>query len=79
MEKLKRRDGKDIWICGGADLAQQFMRAGLIDKYHMSVIPTLLGGGIRLFGELPEEQKLSLVRMRSTNGIAELVYKQRSL
>lgn len=79
VEKLKRRDGKDIWICGGADLAQQFMRAGFIDKYHISVIPTLLGGGIRLFGELPEEQKLSLIRMRSTNGIAELVYKQRSL
>lgn len=76
VEGLKRRDGKDIWICGGANLAQQFMRAGLIDRYHISVIPTLLGSGIRLFGELPEEQKLSLVRMRSANGIVELVYKQ---
>lgn len=78
VERLKRHNGKGIWICGGADLAQQFIRAGLIDRYHISIIPMLLGDGIRLFGELPAEQKLSLVRMKSANGIAELVYRQRS-
>lgn len=73
MEKLKQQDGKDIWICGGANLVQQIMRADLIDRYYISIIPTLLGEGIKLFGELPKEQKLSLVRTRNYNGIVELV------
>lgn len=73
MEKLKQQDGKDIWICGGANLVQQIMRADLIDRYYISIIPTLLGKGIKLFGELPKEQKLSLVRTRNYNGIVELV------
>jgi dihydrofolate reductase len=50
LEKLKQQDGKDIWICGGANLVQQIMRADLIDRYYISIIPTLLGKGIKLFG-----------------------------
>lgn len=79
LEKLKQQDGKDIWICGGANLVQQIMCADLIDRYYISVIPTLLGKGIKLFGELSKEQKLSLVQTRNYNGIVELVYEHRPL
>ena len=78
LEQLKQQDGKDIWICGGANLVQQIMRADLIDRYYISIIPTLLGKGIKLFGELPKEQKLSLVRTRNYNGIVELGYEHRT-
>lgn len=78
LEQLKQQDGKDIWICGGANLVQQIMCADLIDRYYISIIPTLLGKGIKLFGELPKEQKLSLVRTRNYNGIVELVYEHRT-
>lgn len=77
LQKLKQGDGKDIWICGGADLIRQLMDADLIDRYHISVIPTLLGNGIRLFGEFPDERKLSLVTTRNNNGIVELIYENR--
>lgn len=54
------------------------MRTYLIDIYYISIIPTLFGKGIKLFGELPKEQKLSLVRTRNYNGIVELVYEHRT-
>ena len=77
LKEIKANDGKDIWICGGANLVRQLMREDLIDQYYISVIPTLLGKGIRLFEELENEQKLFLIREKSYNGIVELVYERR--
>ncbi len=39
-----------IWLVGGADLANQFRIAGLIDEYRVFVIPIILGQGVPLFG-----------------------------
>lgn len=77
LEKLKSENGKNIWICGGANLAQQLMRNDLIDQYYISVIPTLLGSGIRLFGNMEEEIKLKLLKVQTYNGITDLVYTRR--
>ena len=54
-----------------------FMEEELIDLFYLSVIPTLLGSGTRLFGSLDFELKLKLVRVYSYNGITEMVYKKR--
>ena len=77
VKKLKNQDGKDIWICGGASLARQLMRADLIDRYYISVIPTILGKGIRLFEEMEKERQLTLIGTRNYNGIVELIYEKR--
>ena len=53
------------------------MQADLIDEYYISVIPTILGSGIRLFGKIPKEIKLELVHTQTYNGITDLVYKRR--
>lgn len=74
VKRLKEENGKTIWICGGGNIIQPLMQDGLIDEYHISVIPTILGSGIRLFGEFPNEIKLKLVRTQVYNGITELVY-----
>lgn len=74
VSELKGGGGKDIWICGGADIAHQLMRHNLIDTYHISVIPTILGNGTRLFGILEQEIKLRLATVKSSNGITELIY-----
>lgn len=50
---------------------------GMIDRFYISVIPVLLGAGIRLFGELPEALELRLMDARSYNGIVELRYEKR--
>ena len=77
IQRLRRKPGKDIWICGGASTAGQLMKEGMIDRYHISMIPTLLGSGIRLFDSLKGQTKLKLVRSQVYNGIAELVYERR--
>ena len=46
-------------------------------KELISVIPTVLGSGIRLFGTTPEEIKLKLISTQNYNGIVELIYTRR--
>ena len=77
VKKLKTQNGKNIWICGGANLIHQLMHHDLIDQYYISVIPTLLGSGIRLFGNLENEIKLKLLKTQTYNGITDLVYVRR--
>ena len=77
LAELRQQPGKDIWICGGANLVQQLIQADQIDQYCISVIPTLLGGGIPVFPQGCEERPLKLVRTESYNGITDLVYVRR--
>lgn len=77
VEELKNKEGKGIWICGGANIVQSLVKADLIDEYYISVMPTVLGSGIRLFGTAPDEIKLKLISTQSYNGIVELIYTRR--
>lgn len=77
IKKLKSETGKGIWICGGASIAQALIRENLIDRYHITVIPTLLGMGIRLFDQGKNEIKLRLVETHSCNGMVDLIYIRR--
>lgn len=43
--------GKVVCIMGGADIGQQFIRAGLVDELSLHIAPILLGGGTRMFGD----------------------------
>lgn len=64
-----------VWLVGGAALARQFLDEGLVDDIRLSVIPTLLGGGISLFGESGTERPLHLAGTTAyENGIVELHY-----
>lgn len=74
VKRLKDTPGKGIWICGGGSIIQPLVRNKLIDEYHITVIPTILGSGTRLFGETTEETRLKLLRTQSYNGITELIY-----
>lgn len=74
LRRLKKEEGKDIWICGGAEVIHSLLRDRWIDEYRISVIPTILGSGISLFGTLTEEHRLRLVNRQEGNGIVELTY-----
>lgn len=69
----KQKPGRDIWLCGGAELLAAAAAAGEVDRWHLTVLPVLLGGGIRLFPE-GYKQRLRLVSARQSDGVAELVY-----
>ena len=77
VKRLKEKNGKDIWICGGADIVRQLIAQDLIDVYHISMIPTILGGGTRLFPNDGQEIKLRLANAKTSNGIIELLYQKR--
>ena len=77
IKELKMKSGKDIWICGGANIVSQLMKEDLIDRYHISVIPTILGDGIRLFEKNKNEIKLKLIETKTYNGIVDLIYELR--
>lgn len=78
VRQLRNEPGKNIWICGGAQIVRQLTRENLIDRYILTVIPTLLGGGIRLFGEAQDELPLKLLHTQTCNGMVELTYVPRS-
>ena len=44
---------KDVHVAGGASVAQQYLAAGLLDEVELHVAPILLGGGVRLFENVP--------------------------
>jgi dihydrofolate reductase len=43
---------RNVVIGGGANVAQQFLKAGFIDEIYIHLISVLLGSGIRLFDHL---------------------------
>lgn len=77
VNRLKHKSGKNIWICGGANVIQQLIEKDCIDEYYISVIPIILGDGIRLFEKNTTRIPLKLVRTGNYNGIAELIYVRR--
>lgn len=77
VKSLREESGKDIWICGGANVVQQLVNEDLIDEYYITVIPTILGSGIRLFHCNNHEIKLKLVKTQAYNGMVDLIYTKR--
>ena len=64
IEKAKAVAGdKPVMVIGGANTAQQCLRAGLVDEIHIGIVPILLGEGLRFFEPLANEQ-MELERTR---------------
>lgn len=51
VRDVKRAPGRDILVLGSASIIQALLNADLVDELHMSVIPALLGTGLRLFSD----------------------------
>jgi dihydrofolate reductase len=66
---------KDVLISGGASVVQQALRAGLLDEVQLHVVPLLLGGGVRLFGELDPIVELEATRVIESPTVAHLRYR----
>ena len=43
---------KDVAVMGGANIAAQFIKLGLVDEISIHLVPVLFGSGIRLFEHL---------------------------
>jgi dihydrofolate reductase len=70
--------GKDVSLGGGAEVAQQYLAAGLIDELLINVVPVLLGSGTRLLESLGDVSAIGLeqVRVVDAPGVAHLLYRR---
>jgi dihydrofolate reductase len=59
----------------GANIDQQFLAAGLVDEIRIHVVDVLLGGGRRLFDELPQRVELEQTALSQTDGVTHLEYR----
>jgi dihydrofolate reductase len=69
---------KDVVIGGGADVARQYLRAGLVDEFQLHVVPVFLGQGTRLLEGLPDFTKLQIERtqvLASPTGVVHARYR----
>jgi dihydrofolate reductase len=74
VAKLAAEGARHAYVDGGA-VIQQFLRAGLIDALTVSIIPTLLGEGIRLFGPADRDIPLRFSASRAfDSGLVQLEY-----
>jgi dihydrofolate reductase len=80
VANLKAKDGKNIWLSGGGELAKSFLDEDLVDEIYLGVTPLLLGAGLPLFPELIREVPLRFVscnvckHKKEDNAMLELVY-----
>jgi dihydrofolate reductase len=66
IKKLKQESEKDLMVFGSPRLTQSLARLGLFDEYIINVNPVLVGGGVRMFEDLPRT-KLKLVSATKFN------------
>jgi len=60
IEKINQKGYNRLYIDGGSTI-QGFLKEDLIDEIIVTTIPVLLGGGSRLFADLPQELKFAHV------------------
>jgi dihydrofolate reductase len=76
LEQARAAAGeRDVSIGGGANVVQQYLAAGLLDEIVISVVPVLLGGGVRLFDNLGDAApKLEQVQAIDAPGVTHIRY-----
>jgi dihydrofolate reductase len=78
LEQAKAAAGdKDVALAGGANVVQQYLKAGLLDELQLHIAPIFLGDGVRLFaGHLDgERRKLERTRVIESPAVTHLAYR----
>lgn len=77
IQHLKQKEGKNIFVDGGAEVIHALLQEDLIDAFYISIIPILLGGGVRLFKEGFKDQALQLHHVKHfKTGLVQLHYER---
>jgi dihydrofolate reductase len=77
IRKLKRRQGKDIYLGGGGQLCRSFLQEDLVDELYLGLGPVLLGDGIPAFPPKFPQRDFRLTECKSyANGSVGLRYER---
>jgi dihydrofolate reductase len=69
---------RNIWFVGGGMLSAECVRLGLADEVRYSILPVLIGDGIRFFERLDKDVALHLAEVKAyDSGIVALRYEIR--
>ena len=75
IRDLKVTNGKNIFCDGGSEIVNQLLKDKLLDEMILSVIPILVGNGVRLFKDFRPEQMLALKSAKHFDtGLVQLHY-----
>jgi dihydrofolate reductase len=67
---------KNVWVMGGANTAQQYIKAGVFDELHIHIAPVLFGAGIKLFEHIGNEHiELESTRVLETPGAIHIRFR----
>lgn len=75
ISKIKNENTLNIYCDGGSELVGELLKNQLIEKMIITIIPHLLGSGIRLFKNDLPTQNIQLLQSNSfPNGVVQLHY-----
>ena len=75
VQEIKQKQGKDIWLFGGASLTTTLLNAGLVDEFILAIHPLVLGSGKALFQDIDQRVWLKLKESKTyENGLVQNRY-----
>ncbi len=74
INTIKSSSSEDIWLLGGSQIVQTFLEHNLIDEYIITIVPVILGNGIKLFNPSIFSTSLKLVSSKNIGEFVELTY-----
>ena len=75
LDRARQAAGsQDVQINGGADIAQQFLKAGLLDKIRLHLVPIILGAGTRLFDGVRTDVQFVPREAQNAPAVTHLIY-----
>ena len=75
-----RSQFQHIWFAGGGAVSSECLRRGLADEIRYSIVPIVIGEGIRFFDRFVSDVPLHLVEIQGfRNGMVELRYQVRKV
>ncbi len=77
VKSLIKEKGKNIWLFGGGSFIKTLREQNLIDEYIITIIPKMIGKGIKLFQEIEGYHELEVLYSKRTKNIIQTHYKVR--
>ena len=75
VDQLRAESSKNIWLIGGGKLITEFLNLQAVDEMILTLVPVVLGKGIRLFSGAPQEAYFKLHQTQSfLSGAVNLHY-----